>query len=96
MTRNCRTLFGLSLIAAIVLSAAITSVASAQANGRLTSIGNVTLKGTEIEGIPNALTAFGLKTLCPGSTYIGHKYNITPHTFIPSGAETITFTPQPK
>lgn len=94
MTRNLK-VFGLVVVTVLALSAVVASVASAQ-NGRLTSTGNVTLTGTEIVGTPNALTFAGIKTLCTGSTYTGHKYNVTPHTFIPSGSETITLTPQLK
>ena len=91
MIRNLKVM-GLAVMAVLALSAMVASAASAQ-NGRITSTGNVTLTGTEITGKKNAVTAFGLTAVCPGSTGTGHKYNVTPHTFIPSGAEVFTLTP---
>lgn len=91
MIRNLKTL-GLALVALFAFSAIAASAASAQ-NGKITSTGPVTLDATENAGQINALTAFGGKIECPGSTGTGHKYNVTPHELIPSGAETITVTP---
>jgi hypothetical protein len=91
MIRNFKIL-GLALVAVFAFSAVAATAASAQ-NGKLTSTGPVTLDATEIAGKQNALTAFGGKVECPGSVITGHKYNVTPHTFIPSGAETVTLTP---
>jgi hypothetical protein len=91
MIRNLKVM-GLALAAVFAFAAMSASAASAQ-NGKITSTGPVTLDGTEIAGQANALTAFGGKTECPGSTIAGHKYNVTPHELIPSGAETATLTP---
>jgi hypothetical protein len=91
MTRNFKVL-GLAVMAVLAVSAVAASAASAQ-NGRITSTGNFTLTGTEIAGEKNGLSFNGLETTCPGSTYDAHKYNVTPHVAIPSGAETATITP---
>jgi hypothetical protein len=91
MIRNLKVL-GLAMMAILALSAVVASAASAQ-NGRITSTGNFTLTGTEIAGKVNALAFEGVTVECPGSTYDGHKFNVTPHTFIPSGAEVVTITP---
>jgi hypothetical protein len=91
MTRNLKIL-GLALMAALALSAVVASSASAQ---KLTSDGSVTLKADET-GVEtdNALTSeSGNKVTCPGSSYTGHKYNVTPHALIPSGEKTLTVTP---
>jgi hypothetical protein len=103
MTFNLKAL-GLALVAFLAMAAAIASTASAQ--GKLTSDGPVTLKG-EDKGSPltligkqtggaasNALTAFSGKMECASATIAGHKYNVTPHTHILSGATQITVTPQ--
>lgn len=90
MIRNLKAL-GLALVAVFALSAVATSVASAQ-QGTITSTGPFTLTGTETGGEKaNALTAFGLRVECP-TIYTGHKYNVTPHELVPSGATTITIT----
>ena len=95
MIRNLKALV-LAMAALFVLSAAIASAASAQ-QGTLTSDGPVTLTGEETgPSGSNATTMFGLSIQCPGTTYTGHKYNETPHQFIPSGATTITLTPHYK
>lgn len=92
MSRNIKA-FGLVLVAAFALSVVAASAASAQ-QALLTSDGPVTLTGTETTtGGTNALTAFGLEFTCPGSTFTGHRYNITPHEFILNGATTVTLTP---
>lgn len=95
MIRNLKVL-GLALVAVFAFSAVASSAASA-ANGRLTSDGPVTLVGTNNAGTVNALTAeFGTEKTeieCPNVLYTGHKYNVTPHELIPSGAETVTLTP---
>lgn len=91
MIRNLKVL-GLALVAVFAFSAMSASGASA-AVGTLTSDGEVTLDATENAGTVNALTAFGGKTECPGSTITGHKYNTTPHQLIPNDVSTITLTP---
>jgi hypothetical protein len=90
MTRNLKVL-GLALMAVFALSAVAASAASAE--GVITSDGSVTLKGTEIAAGPNKLEAFGATVECPGSTYTGHKINVTPHELIPNGANAVTINP---
>jgi hypothetical protein len=92
MIRNLKAL-GLALVAVFALSAVVASAASAQ-NGILTSTGPVTLIGTQT-GTANQLSAFGGTTTCSNTTtkYTGHKYNVTPHTFIPNNSSTFTVTP---
>jgi hypothetical protein len=95
MTRNLKAL-GLALVAVFAISAVAASTASAQGahNGMLTADGPMTLKGTLTgEELANSLTSFGQKVTCPEAIYTGHKYNITPHEKIPSGATTVTITP---
>jgi hypothetical protein len=88
--RNLKTL-GLALVAALALSSVAVSAASAQA---FTSDGPSTMTSTETGGAgANTLTAFGLGIECPGSTYTGHKYNVTPHELIPNNVTTATVTP---
>jgi hypothetical protein len=92
MTRNLKAL-GLVLVAVFALSAVVASAASAQ-NGTLTSTGPVTLIGTQTgEGSANEWTALGGTTQCLNAKYTGHKYNVTPHTFIPNDVSTFTLTP---
>jgi hypothetical protein len=92
MTRNLKAL-GLALVAVFAIGAVAASAASAQ-NGMLTADGPMTLKGTLTGAeLANATTAFGQKTTCPETIYTAHKYNITPHEKIPSGATTVTVTP---
>lgn len=92
MTRNLKTL-GVALAAVLAISAVAASAAVAQ-QGTLTSDGPVTQIATQTGGAgSNALSAFGLSIECPGSTYTGHKYNVTPHAFIPNGAVTATLMP---
>ncbi len=92
MIRNLKVL-GVALAAVFALAAVAASAASA-ANGTLTSDGPVTLTGTETGAVTaNQLTAFGSNVRCAGSTFTGHKYNVTPHTFIPNDVETVTITP---
>lgn len=82
----------LALTFALALSAIVSTTASAQA--LFTSDGPFTLKGTETGAEKsNALTAFGFRTECPGSTFTGHRYNTTPHSLIFSGETTATLTP---
>lgn len=94
MIRKFKTL-AVALVAVFALGAVVASAASAQ-QGFLTSTGNVTLTGTETGVEKNRFTAFGGFTECPGSTYTGHKYNVTPHAFIPNGEATATLTPKYK
>ncbi|MGC1851388.1 MAG: hypothetical protein WA687_02980 [Solirubrobacterales bacterium] len=90
----------LALVAALAMSAGGLSTALAQEEqGLLTSEKStpVTLTAKETGGAgANALTAFGAKAECPGSTYTGHKYNVTPHALILSGATRVTLTPHYK
>lgn len=94
MIRNLKAL-GLALVAVFAMSAIVASAASAQGlQGELTSDGPVTLVGTEIGAAgENALTAFGGKVEAVGSKLTGHKYNVTPHVFIPTPVTTVTLTP---
>ncbi|MGC1853647.1 MAG: hypothetical protein WA687_14585 [Solirubrobacterales bacterium] len=95
MIRNLKAL-GLALVAMLALSAVAASAASAQ-QGKLTADGPVTLTATET-GTPINDNFFrnntGTKVTCPGSTYTGHKYNVTPHGLIASGETTATVTPK--
>jgi hypothetical protein len=92
MTRNLKAL-GLALVAVFALGAVVASAASAQV-GTLTSTGPVTLIGTQTGAASaNQLTAFGGTTQCANVKYTGHKYNVTPHTFIPNDVSTFTVTP---
>jgi hypothetical protein len=90
MIRNLKAM-GLALVAVLALSAVAASSAWA---GKLTSDGPVTLTGT-LTGKENAnvFIGFGGETTCSKATYTGHKYNVTPHVFIPSGESSITLTP---
>jgi hypothetical protein len=93
MTRNLKAL-GLALVAVFATSVMVASTASAQVGnlGKITSDGPVTLKGTETAG-ENKFEAFGATVTCPGSTYTGHKVNVTPHELIPVNATEVTITP---
>lgn len=94
MTRNLKVL-GLALVAAFALSAVVASAASAQ--GKITSDGPVTLKGEDEGGAGANFFKFpGLpgQVECPGSTYTGHRFNITPHEVIPVNSTTATITPK--
>ena len=82
---------GLALIAVFAMCAIISSSAFAE-QGELTSSGPVTLTGKDKTGTKTSLTAFGETTQCE-TTYTGHKYSVTPHTFVPARATTITITP---
>jgi hypothetical protein len=88
MIRNLKAL-GLVMVAAIAMSSIMSSAASAQ-QGMLTSDGPVTLHG---EAGTYAWFTFGVTGECKGASFTGHKYNVTPHTFINSGATQITLTP---
>jgi len=94
MIRNLKIL-GVALAAAFALSAVAASAALAvEEQAFLTSDGPVTLTGTETGGgANNRLTAFGTFTECPGTTYTGHKYNVTPHEFLEAHSTTVTITP---
>jgi hypothetical protein len=92
MIRNLKVL-GVAFIAVSALSAAVASAALAQ-QGMLTSDGPVTLKGTPTGiGSANQFEGFGGFVRCPGSVLTGHKYNVTPHTFVEPGASKFTLTP---
>lgn len=96
MIRNLKVL-GLALAAVFAFSAVAASGAMAQTQGHLTSSTGVdfTLSGTEIAGGLNVFTGpLGINVKCPGSTYTGHKYNVTPHEFIANGETTTTITPK--
>lgn len=88
MTRNLKAL-GLTMVAAFAMSSILASAAFAQ-QGMLTSDGPVTLHG---EAGTYTWTTFGLVVKCTGLSFTGHKYNVTPHTSINSGATQITLTP---
>jgi hypothetical protein len=93
MTRNLKAL-GLALVAAFVMSAVASSVASAQ-QGTWTSDGPVTLTVSETGVNTNYLEAFGLKVRCPGSTMTGHTVEVTPHVPIPpTGEKEVTLSPK--
>jgi hypothetical protein len=93
MMRNLKALV-LALTAVFALGAVSASAASA-AQGWLTSDGPVTLVATETGAAgSNQITAFSVGDECPGSTYNGHKYNVTPHEEIPTHATTVTLTPE--
>ncbi|MGC1851093.1 MAG: hypothetical protein WA687_01490 [Solirubrobacterales bacterium] len=85
------------VVALVTLGALSTIGASAawgQKQGILTSASPVALKGEETgELLQNASTSTLGSFTCPGSIYAGHKYNVTPHTWIPIGATTATITP---
>ena len=94
MTRNLKVL-GLALAAMFALTAVAASVASAQ-QGTLTSDGPVKLTGSETGAAgsgANALTAFGLRTECAGSSYTGTKVGSTTEG-VPSGAKDATIVPK--
>jgi len=92
MTRNLKAL-GRALAAALAIGAVAASGAVAQ-QGTLTSDGPVTQIATQTGGAgANTLSAFGLTIECPGSSYTGHKYNVTPNELIPNGATTATLFP---
>jgi hypothetical protein len=92
MIRNLKIL-GLALVAVFALAAVLASAASAQV-GTLTSTGPVTLIGVNTgPATENQWAAFGATTQCPNAVYTGHKYNVTPHTFIPNDVSTFTVTP---
>jgi hypothetical protein len=91
MIRNLKPLL-LALIVASALSAVAASAASAQ--GTFTADGPFTLTATETGVGLNAFTAFGVTVECPGTTYTGHAYNVTPHALMPSGTSTSTLTPK--
>jgi hypothetical protein len=98
----------LALVLAMMLTVSAVAAAEAFAQGKLTSDGPSTLIGTQTTGAgpmtltgsqtgaasANSLTAFGGSLECSASTYSGRKVSATPHAFIPSGASTITITPQ--
>lgn len=94
MIRNLKAL-GLALVAMLALGAVMASAASAQ-NGEATSDEEVpfTLTGEETGTLlQNSFTSALGNITCDGSTYTGHKYNETPHKYIPPGANTVTVTP---
>jgi hypothetical protein len=94
MIRNLKAL-GLALVAVFAINAIAGSAASAQ-QGKLTSEGPMTLNAMETGAVgsgANALTGFSGKIECPASLYTGHKYNVTPHELLSSGATEVTVTP---
>jgi hypothetical protein len=91
MVRNLKIL-GLELMAVVALGTVSASAASAT-EGKITSDGPVTLKGTEIGTGHNKFEVFGTTVECPGSTYVGSKYNTTPHELIVAGAISVTSIP---
>jgi hypothetical protein len=89
-----------AMAATAVVTIMAVSAGFAQAQGKLTSDGPVTLIGTETEGRgiktrgENSWTAFGLTTECDGRDYVAHKLNATPHGLIASGSTDITLSPR--
>jgi hypothetical protein len=87
---------GLALVAVFALGAVLASAASAQV-GTLTSTGLVTLIGTQTPAEKptekNFISGANTTTTCASAKYTGHKYNVTPHTFIPNDVSTFTVTP---
>jgi hypothetical protein len=82
---------GLPLVVVFAMSAMAASAASA-AEGKFTSDGLMTLKGTETgEAGANKLEAFGQRVECPGSTYTGHHVG-TPNP-ISNGEVSVTIKP---
>jgi hypothetical protein len=102
MIRNLKVL-GLALAAVFAMSAVVASAASAQLQGFATSTGPFTITATETGAKgsgSNALTAFGAKVECFGSTYDGHNVLTVKeteegkvHGLISSGSTTATITP---
>lgn len=80
-----------SLLTTFALGAVATGPAMAQ-QGEVTSTGPVTLVGKPTASL-NAFTAFGLQIKCPNVVYTGHKYETTPHTFLPNKVSAVTITP---
>lgn len=95
MNSNLKAL-SVALAAVFALAAVAAPAASAVEQGTLTSDGPVTLIGTGTGTEAIIISAFGSPINCPGSSFIVHKYNETPHKFIPTGATTLTFTPSYK
>jgi hypothetical protein len=101
MIRNLKVL-GLALVAAFAFSAVAASGALAQ-NGTLTPVPSetFTLTGTQTGAeLANSFTAFGQSTVCPGSTYTGHKVLTQAetdvgkkHERLSSGESNVTITP---
>ena len=93
MIRNLKVL-GLGLVAVFAFSAMAASMASAAEQGLLTSTSGkaVTLDVTETGTGQNALTAFGEKVECPGTTYKGHEVGSTVNG-VPNKGTTATITP---
>lgn len=82
----------LALLAASAQSAILSSTVSAQ--GTLKADALAFLVGEQTgELLQNAFTGVGMSTTCPGSTYVGHRYNATPHRAVPKEATTVTITP---
>jgi hypothetical protein len=88
---------GVVVAVGLAMGAIAAPVAQAQEQGLLTSPGPVTLTAVETgESGSSALTAFGVSIDCPGCTYSGHKYNVTPRALLLSGAVRVTLTPHYK
>jgi hypothetical protein len=93
---------GLALVAVFAMSAIAASAALAQ-QGFATSTGPFTISVTETGAKgsgSNALTAFGTKIECFGTTYVGHKVLTVKeteegkeHGLIPNGSKEVTITP---
>jgi hypothetical protein len=84
---------GLVLFAVLVLGGVAATAASAS-HGKLVSDGPVTLIAAQT-GLPsaNSIEAFGGDTTCANAIFTGHKWSVTPHTFIPSSSDLLTITP---
>lgn len=94
----CRNLRALGLTFAVLLTTSMAAAPAATAQqGFFTSDGPMTFDASQVGGLgANALTTFGERMECPGSTFTGHRLATTPHQMIPSGATAITFTPHYK
>jgi hypothetical protein len=96
MTRYLKAV-GLALAAVFALGAMSASAALAQQGLLTTSDGKpATLLGVETGAAgSNAFTSFNAKTECAGA-YIGHKFNVTPHTPLANKETTVTISPSYK
>lgn len=97
MIRNLKIL-GVVTGVVFALSVVLASMASAQV-GTLTSTGPVTLDGVSRTGevgtntFTESFPKQGVITSeCSGTKYTGHRYNVTPHTLIPSDTSAFTLT----
>jgi hypothetical protein len=94
MTHNLKAL-GLALVAVLALGAMAASAAQANKQGILTTEngGSVTLDGVEDAANYFLDTESNQKWECPGSTFVGHRAEVTPHELIPNKSTQATITP---